>query len=215
MALTSIITARPDARPVLQVVHYQRSGGGAITSSPTWTTILTSTWCLATTDQPSVRSDRYAFENVFVYNGGEGSMELFAQGGKKVWKPLQAAFCKAVLDEEVDPADPLRPSFHLDHLLAPTSPCRPIRETASRKHVLLGFAWPRTAAAATLRSRQTPRRHRNDIYRKIERWLKAEKHLGGWKRGAAGDVPCEVPARRSGPPAGTDVRRVGPRFQQP
>ena len=67
--------------------------------------------------QPTMESGRYAFENVFVYNSGEGTMELYAPGGRQVREPLEAAFCKAVLNIDVDPADPLRPSYRLDHLL--------------------------------------------------------------------------------------------------
>ena len=71
-------------------------------------------------DQPVVRANRYAFENVFVFNSDDGSMEVYAKGGKKVWEPLQKAFCKAVLGQDIDPVDPLQPTFKLDHLLDPS-----------------------------------------------------------------------------------------------
>jgi len=118
--------------------------------------------------QPIVRSDRYAFQNLFVYNGDDGSMEVFAQGGKKVWEPLQSAFCRAVLGEHVDPADPLRPSFKLNHLLTPdfplpTDPNDRVEETRI-KRIKLGKQGWREAIEFTI----DPRDHRNAIYRKID-----------------------------------------------
>jgi hypothetical protein len=139
------------------VVHYPRSGGSNyffayLDDYPDKRLVFDGDG-----DEPTVRADRYAFENVFVYNGDDGSMERFAQGGKKVSEPLQAAFCQAVLGEDIDPADPLRPSFQLDHLLTPeyplpTDPQDGVEEAGSH-----GCAWRRTAAAATSRSRPIPR----------------------------------------------------------
>ncbi|MFN9131425.1 MAG: hypothetical protein ACK5XO_01950, partial [Phycisphaerales bacterium] len=105
-----------------KVVHYRRQGGAEyffayLDDYPDKHIVFD-----GESDQPIIRSDRYAFENVFVYNADDGSLEVFAQGGKKVWEPLQCAFCKAVLGRSVAPADPLRPTFMLDHLLAPNSP---------------------------------------------------------------------------------------------
>ncbi|MBX3403827.1 MAG: hypothetical protein KF699_10495 [Phycisphaeraceae bacterium] len=65
------------------------------------------------------REERRAFDNVFVFNPGDGSLEMFAPGGKAVYEPLQKAFCKAVMGLDVGPADPLRPAYSLDHLLKP------------------------------------------------------------------------------------------------
>ena len=125
-------------------------------------------------DEPIVRSDRYAFENMFVYNGDDGSMELFAPGGKKVWEPLQAAFCEAVLDEEVDPADPLVPSFQLDHLLAPNFPLpTDPRDGVEEARITRLRLVPR-GSGGYIEIKADPKAHRNDIYHKIERWLKAE-----------------------------------------
>jgi len=74
--------------------------------------------------RPTMQSGRYAFENVFVYNSREGTIESYAPGGKKVREPLEVAFCDAVLGVEVPPADPLRPSYKLDHLLRTDYPRR-------------------------------------------------------------------------------------------
>lgn len=67
-----------------------------------------------------VRSkERRVFDNVFVFNPSDGSLEMYAKGGKKVYEPLQRRFCKAVLGLDVGPADPQRPAYTLDHLLRP------------------------------------------------------------------------------------------------
>lgn len=68
------------------------------------------------------REDRHAFEHVFVFHPGDGSLEMFARGGKAVYEPLQQIFCKATLGLDVDPADPLRPAYTLDHMLLPNRP---------------------------------------------------------------------------------------------
>lgn len=65
------------------------------------------------------REDRRAFEHVFVFDPSDGSLEMFARGGKTVYGPLQQIFCKATLGLDVDPADPVRPAYTLDHLLLP------------------------------------------------------------------------------------------------
>jgi len=125
-------------------------------------------------DQPVVRWDRYAFENVFVYNGDEGALEVYAPGGKKVWAPLQCAFCKAVLDKDVPPADPLRPSYRLDHLLGhnhplPTDPADGVDDARITRLRIV----PR-GSGGHIEIKADPRSDRNDIYRKIERWLRRE-----------------------------------------
>jgi len=67
-----------------------------------------------------VRSkERRVFDNVFVFNPSDGSLEMYAKGGKKVYEPLQRRFCKAVLGLDVGPADPQKPAYSLDHLLRP------------------------------------------------------------------------------------------------
>ena len=68
------------------------------------------------------RTDRYAFQNVFVFSPTDGSLDLFARGGNKVYTALQQAFCRAVLGIEVGPEDPLRPAYQLDHVLDPNCP---------------------------------------------------------------------------------------------
>jgi len=173
-ALTSFYGPAQMRGRFCHVVHYRRSGGADyffayLDDYPDKHLVFD-----GNSNQPTVRSDRYAFENVFVYNAGDGSMEVFAQGGKKVWEPLQSAFCLAVLDEEIDPADPMRPAFKLDHLLQtdfplPTDPGDMVEEARITRLRLA----PR-GSGGYIEIKADPKGHRNDIYRKIERWLKAE-----------------------------------------
>ena len=157
-----------------KVMHYQRSGGADyffayLDDYPDKHLVFD-----GDSDQPIVRSDRYAFENVFVYNSDDGSMEVFAPGGKKVWEPLQSAFCKAVLGEDVDPADPMRPSFHLDHLLAPNFPLPTDPNDGVEEARITRLRLSPRGSGGYVEIKADPKGHRNDIYRKIERWLKAE-----------------------------------------
>ncbi len=121
-----------------------------------------------------VHSDRYAFENVFVYNRDDGSMEMYAPGGKKVRTPLEAAFCKAVLDVDVEPADPLRPSYQLDHLLTPNFPLPTDPEDRVEEARITRIRLAPRGSGGYVEIKADPKRHPNDIYHKIERWLKSE-----------------------------------------
>jgi len=124
--------------------------------------------------EPVVRADRYAFENLFVYNSDEGSMEVYAPGGKKIWAPLQVAFCKAVLEQDIPPADPLRPSFKLNHLLTPhfALPTDPHDMVEEARITRLRIE-PR-GSGGYIEVKADPKARPEDIYRKIERWLRME-----------------------------------------
>jgi hypothetical protein len=61
-----------------------------------------------------------AFTILFVYTPATGALEMIASGGKPVQQELRRLFCETVLGQtDVDPADPERPAYLLDHLLAP------------------------------------------------------------------------------------------------
>jgi hypothetical protein len=157
-----------------KVVHYRRQGGAEyffayLDDYPDKHIVFD-----GESDQPIIRSDRYAFENVFVYNADDGSLEVFAQGGKKVWEPLQCAFCKAVLGRSVAPADPLRPTFMLDHLLAPNSPL-PLEATdgVEEAKITRMRIVPR-GSSGYIEIKADPKGSRDDIYRKLERWIRSE-----------------------------------------
>lgn len=68
-----------------------------------------------------------AFEVVFRYDGGAGTMDLYAEGGKKVREDLAEIFARVVLHEERQPMLWERPPFDLDvlknrDLVFPTQP---------------------------------------------------------------------------------------------
>jgi len=122
--------------------------------------------------QMQKRSDRYAFTNVFAYCPNDGALELFAKGGRKVITPLQTLFCKAVLDEDVEPDDPTDVPYHLDHLKdrsvpLPTDPADRIAEVQVRSLRLEIIGSPRRRITLDA----DPQGHRGDIYQMIDRYL--------------------------------------------
>ena len=121
------------------------------------------------------RADRYAFTNVFAYSPEEGALELYAQGGRKIIDPLQALFCKAVLDADVGPADPAKPAFRLDHLKdrgvpLPTDPEDRIAQVQVRDLRFEIVGSPRRR----IRLEADPQSFNGDIYQMIDRYLNAE-----------------------------------------
>lgn len=61
-----------------------------------------------------------AFTNLFVYTPATGALEMIAAGGKPVQRELRRIFCQGMLGlAEVEDVDPERPTYLLDHLLAP------------------------------------------------------------------------------------------------
>jgi len=126
--------------------------------------------------RPSMQAGRYAFENVFVYNSGEGTMESYAPGGKKVREPLEVAFCQAVLGVEVGPADPLRPSYKLDHLLQTDYPLATDPRDLIAEVRITAMRLSPMGSDASVEIKASKKGPPNDIYRKIERWLSV-KHL--------------------------------------
>ncbi len=178
-ALTSFYGPTQMRGRYCHIVPYRRSGGGDyffayLDDYPDKHLVFD-----GNSHQPIVRADRYAFENVFVYNAGDGAMELFAQGGKKVWEPLQTAFCQAVLDEEIDPADPMRPAYQLDHLLTPDFPLlTDLADGVEEARITLLRIAPR-GSGGYIEIKADLKSHTNNIYRKIERWLKAGVAVAG------------------------------------
>jgi len=121
------------------------------------------------------RADRYAFTNVFAYGPQDGALELYAQGGRKVIDPLQMLFCKAVLDLDVDPADPAKPVFNLDHLKdrgvpLPTDPADRIAEVQVRSLRFKVIGSPRRGITLDA----DPQSFSGDIYQMIDGYLNAK-----------------------------------------
>ena len=173
-ALTAFYGPKQMRGRCCKVVHYRRQGGADyffayLDDYPDKHIVFD-----ADSDEPVVRSDRYAFENVFVYNADDGSMEVFAQGGKPVWEPLQLAFCKAVLGRDVDPADPLRPTFKLDHLLSPDFPLTVEATDGVEDARITQMRVAPRGSGGWVEIKADPKASPNDIYRKFERWLRAE-----------------------------------------
>lgn len=122
-----------------------------------------------------VRAERGAFDNVFVFCPNDGTLELYAHGGQKVYTPLQALFCQEVLGITVDPAQPALPAYQLDRLTAAdlslhTAPEDRIAEVRIRRLRLEVIDAPRRRVILEA----DPKGHRNDIYQMIERYLNAE-----------------------------------------
>ena len=191
-ALTAFYGPKQMRGGCCKVVHYRRQGGSDyffayLDDYPDKHIVFDGD------NEPIVRSDRYAFENVFVYNGDDGSMEVFAHGGKPVWEPLQLAFCKAVLGCDVDPADPLRPTFKLDHLLKPDFP---LAVEASDGIVEVRITKMRVAPQVRALAA-----HR-------------ERH-GRRSEGPFGFARHGVPARWSWPDADAALRCLGAELEQP
>lgn len=126
--------------------------------------------------QPTMQAGCYAFENVFVYNSGEGTMEIFAPGGRLVRVPLEAVFCKAVLDIEVDAAAPIRPCYQLDHLLQTDYPLSADPKDLVTEARITMLRLAPIGSGGFVEIKADIKGPPNDIYRKIERWL-SEKHL--------------------------------------
>jgi hypothetical protein len=118
------------------------------------------------------RSERYAFENVFVFTPPEGALELFARGGKKVWAPLQVAFCRAVLGVEVDAVDPLKPAYQLDHLLDANFPLRtnPTDGVADARIIRMRLE-PKAAPMSYIELKADWKGHPTEIYQMLDHYL--------------------------------------------
>ena len=121
------------------------------------------------------RADRYAFTNVFAYSPQDGALELYAHGGRKVIDPLQTLFCKAVLEIDVEPADPAKPAFNLDHLKErgvplPTDPNDRIAQVQVRSLRFEIEGSPRRR----IKLDADPQSFVGDIYQMIDRYLNAE-----------------------------------------
>ena len=121
------------------------------------------------------RADRYAFTNVFVFCPNDGTLELYAQGGRKTHEPLQELFCRAVLGVEIGPADPDEAAYQLDDLKRrdfpmPTDPADCVEVAQVRKLRLEIVGEPRRRIVLEA----DPNAHAGDIYRMMERYLNQE-----------------------------------------
>lgn len=70
-----------------------------------------------TEGQLTPKEENLAFNNVFVFDPINGSVELIAKGGVKVQQQLRKAFCKTMLGIDVGDDEPLRNAYLLDQLI--------------------------------------------------------------------------------------------------
>ena len=103
-------------------------------------------------------------------------MESYAPGGRQVRERLEAAFCDAVLGMEVGPADPLRPSYKLDHLLQTDYPLATDPRDRIAEGRIMAMTLSPVGSDGSVEIKASKKGPANDIYRKIERWL-SDKHL--------------------------------------
>lgn len=138
------------------------------------------------------RTDRLAFDNLFVFDPHAGTLSLYAPGGKKVQLPLQQAFCRSLLNLELGPPDPTKPVFHLDHLLDPDFRLSPVAGVTAARILALTIEL-RDMPGRRITLEADPDRGPHDIHEMVQsclnlqnfpldRWLvtEAKFHLSCW-----------------------------------
>lgn len=125
--------------------------------------------------QVEKRSDRYAFENVFVFMPEDGALELFARGGRKVNAALQEAFCQSVLGVDAGDTDPLKPAYQLDHLLDENFPLRtdPVDRVADARIARLRLE-PKAAPLSYIEVKADPKGHPSEIFQMLVHYCKTQ-----------------------------------------
>jgi len=122
--------------------------------------------------QMEKRTDRCAFDNVFVFSPEEGALSLYAKGGKQVHIPLHQAFCETLLGMAVEPCELLKPAFQLDHLIDPSFPLTtdPADQVAEARILALGLeVRDRPRRRITLEA--DPGGPSDDIHQMLDRYL--------------------------------------------
>jgi hypothetical protein len=84
------------------------------------------------------RPQKPAFEVVFIFDPQDGTIDIFAQGGKDVHEELQTIFCRSLLGRELPPEMPHRHPYELNGLKSrdfrfPTDPEDGIEQVRVRK----------------------------------------------------------------------------------
>ncbi len=118
----------------------------------------------------------HAFEVVFVYDRKHGTMDVYAQGGRKVVEPLQQLFAKAVLGVALEPEDPAVSPHRLDGLKErafgfETDPEDGITQVAIRLLCVSPLGNPKKKITVQLAPEGDP----DDIYVALENDLNREK----------------------------------------
>tara|TARA_A100001391_G_scaffold204240_1_gene199241 strand:- start:891 stop:2069 length:1179 start_codon:yes stop_codon:yes gene_type:complete len=126
-------------------------------------------------DELSLRSGRAAFENVFVLNANEGTLEMFVEGGKRVVDPLFNHICRGIWDRDIESSAPQKPSYSLDHFLdidhpLPTDPAWGVRDARITRMRIT-----QRGSAGYLEVKADRGATRNDVYRRLERQIQLDR----------------------------------------
>jgi len=120
------------------------------------------------------RPQRPAFEVVFLYDPVNGTLDLYAQGGKEVQTALQTIFCRELMEQELLPETPNSHPYELNGLKTrgfgfPTDPEDGVEDVRVRKLRLsvLGGHKRRIWLEAD------PDGARDDVYDMMEQYLDA------------------------------------------
>jgi hypothetical protein len=94
------------------------------------------------------RPQRPAFEVIFLFDPIEGTLDLYAKGGKKVNEALQTIFCRTLLGQDLPPANPNSQTYELNGLKSrnfrfPTDAADGIEEVRLRKLRLSPLGGPK------------------------------------------------------------------------
>lgn len=126
-------------------------------------------------DELTVRSGRAAFENVFVLNSNEGTLEMFVKGGKKVLDPLLVHICRGIWDRDVQSVAAQKPSYNLDHLLELDRPLATDPEWGVSEAKITRMRITKRGAAGYIEIKADRGSTRNDIYRRLERDIQLDR----------------------------------------
>lgn len=118
---------------------------------------------------------RPVFETVFMYDSDVGALSMYARGGKEVQLPLQKAFARIALNEEIADKGPPDPPFDLNVLLDskfafPTDPEDGIISVQVRRLRLVVRGQPRRRVTLEADAEGTD----DEVYRMMGAWLQPQ-----------------------------------------
>jgi hypothetical protein len=121
------------------------------------------------------RPQKSAFEVIFIYDAEDGTLDLFAKGGRRVQADLQQYFGRFILEEHLGPSQPFVRTFELDGLLSrscdlSTDPEDGIAEVRIRKMRLS----PVGNSSRRITLEADPRGAVDEIYDVLERCVSRE-----------------------------------------
>lgn len=126
-------------------------------------------------DELTVRSGRAAFENVFVINTNQGTLEMYVRGGKKVADPLLSHICRGIWDCDVVLTAPQKPCYSLDHLLQNDYPLSTDPAWGVREARITRLRFAQRGFSGHVEAKTGRDSARNDIYRRLESQIQFER----------------------------------------